>query len=178
MTEVFNSFQLLLGNYQKVLRTHPILTKSITSAIIAGLGSNLPQILSGKPLSLDKLRVFAIYGGLVTGPITHYFYKLLDKHIPGPGLLKYILRLLTDRLLFSPGFLALTLYCLARLHRQSHNQAIENMNSKYWLCLVGNWKIWTIPQIINIGLVPQQYRVLFANVVALVWNMYLAKIAE
>ena len=37
-------------------------------------------------------KVFETYKFLVTGPITHYFYKLLDKHIPGPGLLKYILR--------------------------------------------------------------------------------------
>ena len=29
-------------------------------------------------------------------------------------------------------------------------------------------------QIVNINLVPAQYRVLFANVVALVWNSYLA----
>ena len=32
------------------------------------------------------------------------------------------------------------------------------------------------PQIVNINLVPPQYRVLFANVVALVWNSYLATI--
>ena len=30
--------------YQKLLRNHPIPTKSLTSAIIAGLGSNLSQV--------------------------------------------------------------------------------------------------------------------------------------
>ena len=39
--------------------------------------------------------------------------------------------------------------------------------------LFANWKIWTVPQMININLVPVQYRVLFANLVALVWNFYL-----
>ena len=33
----------------------------------------------------------------------------------------------------------------------------------------------TIPQMININLVPAEYRVLFGNVVALVWNFYLAR---
>ncbi|XP_023341900.1 peroxisomal membrane protein 2 [Eurytemora carolleeae] len=174
MTEL-NGLQTLLGMYQKLLRNHPIPTKSLTSAIIAGLGSNLSQLLSGSPLSMESLRAFVIFGGLVTGPVTHYFYTLLDKLIPGPGLLKYLLRLLTDRLIFSPGFLVLTLYCLSRLHRESHSKAVENLESRYWTCLVGNWKIWTLPQIINIGLVPVQYRVLFGNMVALVWNMYLAK---
>ncbi|XP_023348704.1 uncharacterized protein LOC111717432 [Eurytemora carolleeae] len=43
MTEL-NGLQTLLGMYQKLLRNHPIPTKSLTSAIIAGLGSNLYQV--------------------------------------------------------------------------------------------------------------------------------------
>jgi hypothetical protein len=40
---------------------------------------------------------------------------------------------------------------------------------------VANWRIWTLPQMVNILYVPAQYRVLFANCVALIWNMYLAR---
>ena len=32
------------GIYQRLLRTHPIPTKSVTSAIVAGLGSNIAQV--------------------------------------------------------------------------------------------------------------------------------------
>ena len=35
-----------------------------------------------------------------------------------------------------------------------------------------------LPQIVNINLVAPQYRVLFANLVALVWNSYLASIKK
>ena len=37
-----------------------------------------------------------------------------------------------------------------------------------------NWKIWIPAQVLNFGFVPLQYQVLFANVVALVWNTYLS----
>jgi hypothetical protein len=60
-------------------------------------------------------RAFLLYGGLVTGPVTHHFYLLLDRALPGRGLGARILRVLADRLLFSPAFLALTLYTLGRL---------------------------------------------------------------
>ena len=51
---------------------------------------------------------------------------------------------------------------------------MEELKAKYVVSLLANWKIWTVPQIVNINLVAPQYRVLFANFVALVWNFYLA----
>ena len=40
--------------------------------------------------------------------------------------------------------------------------------------MLSNIHFRTIPQMIDINLVPAEYRVLFANMVALVWNFYLA----
>ena len=58
--------------------------------------------------------------------------------------------------------------------KHSYPQAVEELKAKYVASLLANWKIWTVPQIVNINLVAPQYRVLFANCVALVWNFYLA----
>ena len=51
---------------------------------------------------------------------------------------------------------------------------VSRVRGKLYNSMLANWKIWTIPQMININLVPAQYRVLFANLVALAWNFYLA----
>ncbi len=51
----------------------------------------------------------------------------------------------------------------------------KGMERNYWRTLVANWRIWTVPQMVNIFYVPPTYRVLFANCVALVWNIYLAR---
>ena len=89
-------------------------------------------------------------------------------------ILHLLFRVLTDRLIFSPAFLALTLYALQRLQGNSNKDTTDFVRKNYVSSLLANWKIWTIPQIININLVPAEYRVLFANLVALVWNFYLA----
>ena len=69
----------------------------------------------------------------------------------------------------------LAIYLLSRLQGLSQKEALDAVQEKYVSSLFANWKIWTLPQIININLVePQQYRVLFANLLALVWNFYLA----
>jgi len=160
-------------------RLRPLLTKSITSGVISCAGSCIAQLATQpQGVSVNVARAFLVYGGLVTGPVTHYFYILLDKAFPGSGIASRILRVLTDRLIFSPAFLLLTLYLLDRLKGSSHANARESVRSSYWNALLANWKIWTIPQIVNINLVAPQYRVLFANMVALVWNSYLASIKK
>ena len=44
--------------------------------------------------------------------------------------------------------------------------------------LIANWKVWTVPQFVNVNFVPQKFRVLFANMVSLVWNVYLSTIEK
>merc|ERR1712106_107095 len=166
--------QTLLGIYQKLLKGNPIITKSITSGIIACAGSSLSQYVSQGAVSLKVPRSFCIFGTLVTGPVTHYLYITLDKLFPGTGLANSILKVLTDRLVFSPAFLFLTIYLLGRLQGLTHTEAMDTIKEKYVTSLFANWKIWTLPQVVNINLVAPQYRVLFANLVALVWNFYLA----
>ena len=106
--------------------------------------------------------------------MTHYFYKALDRLFPGTGVSRSVLKVLTDRLVFSPAFLLLTIYVLARLQEFTHKEALDSLKQKYVSALLANWKIWTIPQIVNINFVAPEYRVLFANIVALAWNFYLA----
>ena len=154
-----------------------------------------------------------------------YFPRLF----PGSGLASRILRVLTDRLVFSPAFLLLTLYLLDRLkvgdvgdslpiNRKAKRDSwslqlkISSKSSairrdpvmtmpKMWLSPATGTPCWptgrsgqshrselsckrnftlfvNLRQIVNINLVAPQYRVLFANLVALVWNSYLASIKK
>lgn len=52
------------------------------------------------------------------------------------------------------------------------------LRSRTWPTLLAHWKIWTLPQIINVNFVPVQFRVLFANFVAFFWNIYLALLTQ
>ena len=55
------------------------------------------------------------------------------------------------------------------------NEVSEKVRSRFGNLMVANWKVWTVPQFINVNFVPGQYRVLFSNVVGLAWNAYLSK---
>uniref|UniRef100_A0A8C5L027 Peroxisomal membrane protein 2 n=1 Tax=Jaculus jaculus TaxID=51337 RepID=A0A8C5L027_JACJA len=58
------------------------------------------------------------------------------------------------------------------------NTFTAKMRSGFWPALQMNWQMWTPLQFININYVPLQFRVLFANLVALFWYAYLASLGK
>ena len=48
------------------------------------------------------------------------------------------------------------------------------VRAKFTETLVKNWQVWVLPQLLNFALVPPKLRLVFANVVALVWNVVIS----
>uniref|UniRef100_A0A8C7PPV4 Peroxisomal membrane protein 2 n=1 Tax=Oncorhynchus mykiss TaxID=8022 RepID=A0A8C7PPV4_ONCMY len=107
---------------------------------------------------------------LITGPASHYIYQPVV-----PTTVPYYIakRLLLDRLIFAPAFLLLFFFCY-----EHPGDFQSKVNSSYWPALKMNWKVWTPFQFININYVAVEFRVLFANMVALFWYAYLASVRK
>ncbi|KAA8592264.1 hypothetical protein FQN60_017719 [Etheostoma spectabile] len=156
----------LLQQYLVLLKKYPILTKSVTSGILTALGNLLAQILEARKKAKNGAQVkeidtaaaarYAIYGLFITGPLSHYFYQLMEMWMPSTDPLCIVKRLLLDRL------------------AKGWTDFEKKMKGSYWTALKMNWKVWTPFQFININFVPVQFRVLFSNMIALFWYAYLA----
>lgn len=85
-----------------------------------------------------------------------------------------IKRVIVDRLVFAPPFLLLFFYVITILEGQGHQAAIARIKESFWPVLKLNIQVWTVFQYININYVPPKYRVLFGNVLALVWSVFVA----
>lgn len=178
----------LLQQYLVLLKKYPILTKSVTSGILTALGNLLSQILEAKKKANNGAVVsqidpagaarYAIYGLVITGPLSHYFYQLMEVWMPSTDPLCIVKRLLLDRLVFAPGFLLIFYFVMNILEAKGWRDFEKKMRGSYWTALKMNWKVWTPFQFININFVPVQFRVLFSNVVALFWYAYLASVRK
>ncbi|XP_029018187.1 peroxisomal membrane protein 2 [Betta splendens] len=178
----------LLQQYLVLLKRYPILTKSITSGILTALGNLLSQILearkkrqSGASTSdIDTAGAirYGIYGLCITGPVSHFFYQLMEVWMPTTDPYCIVKRLLLDRLFFAPGFLLLFYFVMNVLEAKGWDDFEKKMKRSYWTALKMNWKVWTPFQFINVNFVPVQFRVLFANVIALFWYAYLASVRK
>lgn len=69
------------GSYCSSLQKRPLLTKSVTSVAGFALGDCIAQISSSKSQKYDISRTvrMATFGGLLAGPLGHYWYGMLDK---------------------------------------------------------------------------------------------------
>ena len=63
----------------------------------------------------------------------------------------------------------------ALLSLEGHPRPLEHVRSAWWDTVVANWKLWVPAQLINFGLVPIHWQVLFANGVATGWSIYLSR---
>ncbi|XP_062236988.1 peroxisomal membrane protein 2-like [Platichthys flesus] len=162
--------------------------RSWLSGILSALGNLLSQILEarkklkhGGPLGeIDTAGAarYAIYGLIITGPLSHYFYQLMELWMPTTDPYCIVKRLLVDRLIFAPGFLLIFYFVMNILEAKGLNEFEKKMQGSYWTALKMNWKVWTPFQFININFVPVQFRVLFANFIALFWYAYLASVRK
>nr|XP_020450067.1 peroxisomal membrane protein 2 [Monopterus albus] len=178
----------LLQQYLILLKKYPILTKSVTSGILSALGNLLSQILearknarNGGPVTeIDTAGAarYAIYGLFITGPLSHYFYQLMEVWMPTTDHYCIVKRLLLDRLIFAPAFLLLFYFVMNILEAKGREDFVKKMRRSYWTALKMNWKVWTPFQFINVNFVPVQFRVLFANMIALFWYAYLASVRK
>ncbi|XP_036907717.1 peroxisomal membrane protein 2 [Sturnira hondurensis] len=174
-----------LSQYLRLLRLYPVLTKAATSGILSALGNFLAQMIKkrkkeNRSQKLDgngPLR-YAIYGFFFTGPLSHFFYLFMEHWIPPEVPWAGVKRLLLDRLLFAPAFLLLFFLIMNFLEGGDPAACAAKVKSTFWPALQTNWRIWTPVQFININYVPLQFRVLFANLVALFWYAYLASLGK
>lgn len=109
----------LLSQYNRALDKHPLMVKSLTAALVQGLGAALASVMtscSGSTTSCSNtttlrrhslinwvdVLAFALHGGLINGPVGHYWFEWLSKHGPKSSFYS----MLIDQLLIQPPLLA------------------------------------------------------------------------
>ncbi|XP_026117254.1 peroxisomal membrane protein 2-like [Carassius auratus] len=178
----------VLQQYLSLLKKYPVITKSVTSGFLSAVGNLLSQALEyrknnkenspKKKISFLGPLHYAIFGLFITGPVSHYIYQLLEVLLPTTVPYCLIKRLLLERLIFAPAFLLLFYVVMNALEGKTLTDVQNKLKTSYWPAMKMNWKVWTPFQFININYVPVQFRVLFANLVALFWYAYLASVRK
>ena len=174
--------QPALAWYSKRLETHPLLTKGVTSGLIAGAGDFLCQMIvqqndaSTATIRWDHFRTgrFAFLGAALVAPACHYWYAALASWFTAPTTIALVQRVALDQFVFTPGILVSWLTCLWALEHEGRPPKLSTLTESVPGLLVSNWMLWIPAQSINFRFTPVPYQVLGSNVISLVWNTYLS----
>lgn len=144
--------------------------------------SNVSRLESGRKVweIAHRVIVFGIYGLSFTGPFFHWWYRYLHQLVSSWSLspqLTVIIKVLLNQLVVTPPFLLFTIGYLQFFLTFDRSKTIQTLKNSFVTALFVNWKVWTVAQAVNFGIVPIDYQVLFGNLVALWWNIYLSLIS-
>ncbi|PYH67783.1 Mpv17/PMP22 family protein [Aspergillus vadensis CBS 113365] len=168
----------MLRWYQARLAKQPILTASVTSALLFGSGDVLAQQLVDRK-GFDKHDMartgrMALYGGAIFGPAATTWYGVLQRHVVLSSAKTTLLaRVVADQCVFTPAHLTCFLSSMAIMEG---TDPIEKWRNGFVPSFKANLAIWPLVQGVNFAIVPLEYRVLFVNLVALGWNCLLSLI--
>jgi len=178
-----------MGNsYATSLQQYPILTKSITACLIFGLSDYLAQKVETKS-SEEKKKAFvfnirravasSIVGLCYFGPVSHYWYDMIFKILPGTSIYSTLQKAAMGQIFFGPSF---TCIFFASALVQSKQFSIQNWMNKIRSDLPSAWLagcgFWPLVDLVSYGFISPQYIPLFINIMSLVWNIYLSLVAN
>ncbi|WYZ44043.1 hypothetical protein EsH8_VII_000479 [Colletotrichum jinshuiense] len=166
----------MLGWYQARLAARPLLTQSITTAILFATGDITAQQLVEKrglqKHDLSRTGRMALYGGVIFGPAATTWFKFLQNNIVLKNKNAEILaRVAVDQGVFAPVMIGVFLSSMATLEG---SPVQEKLDKNYTTALTSNYMLWPFVQMVNFKVVPLHHRVLFVNVISIGWNSYLS----
>ncbi|KAF2801566.1 uncharacterized protein BDZ99DRAFT_469568 [Mytilinidion resinicola] len=158
------------------LKTAPLLTQSVTTAVLFATGDTLAQQAVDKvgfaKQDLSRTGRMALYGGAIFGPAATTWFKFLSTKVTLPNANATIVaRVAADQLVFAPTNMFVFLSTMAVLEGSSPQKKLEQT---YKQALTKNWMVWPWVQLGNFKFVPLEHRVLVVNVISLGWNCYLS----
>jgi protein Mpv17 len=177
----------LWANYNRLLIEKPVLTKSITSGVIAFVADVACQKImvtkkegesGSREVDIDWKRTakFVIINTVLVGPLLHFWYGTLVAKIPGTSVISTVYRVACDQLIFAPFCIIPAFFSFAQILDGTPEQIPDKLRADWATTMVANFSLWVPAQLINFKLVPAPFQVLFANMVGLLWSVYLSDV--
>eukprot|EP00878_Enallax_costatus_P003220 GHUV01003423.1.p1 GENE.GHUV01003423.1~~GHUV01003423.1.p1 ORF type:complete len:199 (+),score=39.85 GHUV01003423.1:178-774(+) len=167
--------QLAWTRYKKSLARRPLATKAVTSACVASVSDAIAQKLTGSKYSFTRTLKMALWGLLIGAPSAHYWHQYLQRWFAGKSdsLETAIQKVILDQLTFGPMYNFCFMAYTSMIVHGMPAAAFQHKAAKEYPALqVNGWKVWLPVGLINYRFIPLQFRVLFANVVALFWGVF------
>lgn len=170
------------SSYEMSLEEKPIVTKTIINVVIYLLGDWLSQTAFSKKnvLEFDALRTLRNgFIGLCFGPLVVYYYQFSDHILPvDGGMTNRIGKILMDQTLYLSVKCSMYIMAVGVLQGDSIGEAAQNVKDKIKGIVLTAWKFWPLVHCITYSVIPAQHRILWVNMVDLVWNAILATISQ
>ncbi|XP_025205028.1 mpv17-like protein 2 [Melanaphis sacchari] len=114
--------------------------------------------------------------GSILGSVQHIFYRSLDNRYPSRDLLTISKKLFIDQTLCTPLIIALFIYGLGFLEHKTLDKINEEFKDKCAMIFLVDCAVFVPTQYINFKFLDPKYRLLFTNMVSIMYDTFLSYI--
>jgi len=168
---------------KKIFERHLFAANIGLSFGLSGLGDQIEQRLEKKQVHAKKPQInwtrtlhMSTSFGLTSGFLCHFWYNYLDKALPGRGFRVVLHKIVIDQVLFSPICITACLLVAGRLENQTASNLVSQTIQLGGRLYLAEWVIWPPAQFVNFYFLPTRFRVLYDNIISLIYDTYTSHI--
>ncbi|GAV01022.1 hypothetical protein RvY_11798 [Ramazzottius varieornatus] len=165
---------------QSLFERHLFLTNISIAGTLFGVGDAIQQNIEirvkKEKSSYDWPRTarMATTGMFVMGPLSHHWFRALDRRWPKTDGHTIAKKVATDQLVSGPPFQFAFFWSMGTLEGKSWKEVCEEYRSKFLTVFLADCALWVPMQCINFRFVSPKFRILFISCTFVVWNTFLS----
>ncbi|KNA16648.1 hypothetical protein SOVF_087180 [Spinacia oleracea] len=167
--------------YLGMIKSRPVLTKSVTSSLIyiaADLTSQSIALQSSEPYDLIRTLRMAGYGGLILGPTLHYWFNFISKILPGRGILTTVKKMVLGQTVYGPTMTIVFFSMNAALQGEDTMEIVARLKRDLLPTMFNGVMYWPICDFITFRFVPVHLQPLVSNSFSYLWTVYMTYMAS
>ncbi|XP_052774618.1 mpv17-like protein 2 [Mya arenaria] len=163
---------------KRLFSKHLLATNTVTSCTLLCIGDSVIQHIErldnpGATFNYHRAgRMLSM--GFLFGPVSHGWYKVLDRFLPGTALRTVVRKILADQLVAGPFFCSAFFMGMSLLEGKTVKQGFDEVKSNFITVYMIDWCVWPPAQFINFFFLPPQFRVVYVSTITLLWNCFLS----
>lgn len=164
-----------------MVKTHPILTKSVTSALIytaADLSSQTMTRSSSEPYDFIRTFRMAGYGMIVLGPALHYWFNFVSRILPTRDLIATFKKMFLGQAIFGPIMTVVFFSVNAGLQGESGAEIVGRLKRDLIPTMINGVMYWPVCDFITFRFIPVHLQPLVSNSFAYIWTVYMTYMAS
>lgn len=171
--------------YATALETHPIAVKAATSATVYTIGDIIAQKTTGAAIGeMDRGRVLRslIAGGIGHGPLSHFWYLFCDNFFENvlhwTAWWAFLPKIVVDQTMWGPVWNGSYIALLGLMKLERPSSILSDIQRSTIPLMVSGLKLWPLAHCVTYGLLPVENRLLWVDMVEILWVTILASTAS
>ncbi|KAE8008106.1 hypothetical protein FH972_004650 [Carpinus fangiana] len=170
-----------VGWYLGMVKTWPVLTKSVTSGLIyvaADLSSQTIALPSSESYDFVRTLRMAGYGMIILGPSLHFWFNFVSKLFPKRDLFSTLKKMVMGQTLYGPAMTVVFFSTNAFLQGENTTEVVARLKRDLLPTMINGIMYWPICDFITFRFTPVHLQPLVSNSFSYLWTVYMTYMAS